>query len=243
MAKKQLWLDNVSNNDAGVVVGEIRISAPEPEVNTIHVPGRNGDLHIYTGAYKNRKGSASAYLYAKNGGVKTAIVNAQRWLLGAPGYRRLETEDDPYYFMKARVVNGAEIAARMDKLAPFTIQLDLAPQRYLKAGEIPTIFYQNGTLTNTTGYDAEPLYEITGDGTVTVKVNDDTLTVSGLGVYIYSRTMYFDAETGNAYTPDEVNANSRVATVGEMKLRSGNNAITIEGNVESVKIIPRWWEL
>jgi phage-related protein len=243
MARHQLWLDNISNNDVGVVVGELTISAPEPDVNTVHVPGRNGDLHIYTGAYKNRRGQANAHLYAKYGGVKTAISNAQKWLIGTPGYRRLETDDDPYYFMKARVINGAEIAARMDKLAPFTIQLDLAPQRYLKAGEIPTIIYQSGTLTNATSYDAEPFYEITGDGTVTIKINDQSITVQGLGINGISRTMYFDAETGNAYTPDVANANNRVETTGDLKLKPGENIITITGNLESVKITPRWWEL
>jgi phage-related protein len=55
--------------------------------------------------------------------------------------------------------------------------------------------------------------------------------------------MYFDAETGNAYTPDVANANNRVETTGDLKLKPGENIITITGNLESVKITPRWWEL
>ena len=35
----------------------ITFTGAEPDVETIHVPGRNGDLSIYTGAYKNRKGT------------------------------------------------------------------------------------------------------------------------------------------------------------------------------------------
>lgn len=242
MAERQLWLDNVCNTDVGVTVGQFNLSAPEPNVDTIKVPGRNGDLHIYDGSYKNRSGSCTAYVYA-DGGIKGEFAKIQHWLLGSAGYRRLVTDDDQEHFIRARVVNGAEVAARLDKIAPFALKFDCMPMRYLTAGEIPVELKAAATVKNPTFYESKPLYEITGDGTVTIGVNGDTLTVSDLGVYIYPRTMYFDAETGNAYTADEPNANIRVTSVGNLFLNSGDNAITIEGSVESVKIIPRWCEL
>ena len=242
MARKQLWLDNVANEDVGVVVGEFTLSSPIPRVNTIKVPGRNGDLHIYDGSYENRTGSCTAYVYHPDN-VKAEMAKVQQWLLGGIGYRRLVTDDDQEHFLLARVTNGAEVAARLNKIAPFPLKFDCMPQRYLTAGEKPIEIKNASVVKNPTAYASAPLYEITGDGTVTVGVNGDTLTVSDLGVYIYPRTIYYDAETGNAYTPEDANANSRVATVGEMKLRGGDNAITITGTVESVKIVPRWWEL
>lgn len=242
MARHLLWLDNVANEDVGVVVGEFTLSAPVPRVNTIKVPGRNGDLHIYDGSYDNRSGSCTAYAYSENG-VKAEFAKIQQWLLGSQGYRRLVTDDDQEHFLKARLVNGADVAARMDKIAPFALKFDCMPFRYLTSGEIPIEVKDASTLKNPTFYAAAPLYEITGDGTVTITVNGDSLTVTGLGEYIYHRTIYFDAETGNAYTADEPSANNRVTSVGKLHLKSGDNAITVTGNAESVKIIPRWCEL
>lgn len=242
MARNQLWLDNVCNEDVGVTVGEFTLTAPVPRVNTIKVPGRNGDLHIYDGSYENRTGSCTAFVYHPDN-VKAEMAKVQQWLLGGMGYRRLVTDEDQEHFLLARVTNGADVAARINKIAPFAIRFDCMPQRYLTAGETPIEIKNASVVKNPTSYDAAPLYEITGDGTVTIGVNGDSLTVSDLGVYIYPRTIYYDAETGNAYTPEDANANSRVATVGEMKLRGGDNAITITGSVESVKIVPRWWEL
>ena len=218
------------------------LSAPEPIVEKISVPGRSGELHIYSGAYKNRQGSCSAYVYHPDN-VKAEFGKIQQWLLGAKGYRRLVTDDDPDHFLRAMVVNGAEVAARMNKIAPFVLKFDCAPFRYLSSGEEAIEIKDASEVKNPTLYDAAPIYEIVGDGNVVIGVNDDTLTVNDLGVYIYSRTMYFDAETMNAYTPDTPNANDRVSTVGDMKLRGGVNSITITGSVESVKIIPRWCEL
>ena len=242
MARHQLWLDNVANEDVGVVVGEFTLSAPVPRVNTIKVPGRNGDLHIYDGSYDNRSGSCSAYVYA-DGGVKAEFAKIQQWLLGSQGYRRLVTDDDQEHFLKARLVNGADVAARLDKIAPFALKFDCMPFRYLTAGETPIEFSNALGILNPTFYDSQPLYEITGDGTVMLGVNNDTLTFKDLGVYIYPRTMYFDAETGNAYTADEPNANSRVTTSGNLHFNSGHNAISVSGNVEKIRIIPRWREL
>ena len=242
MARHLLWLDNVCSEDVGVVVGEFNLSAPVPRVETIKIPGRNGDLHTYDGSYENRSGSCSAYVYA-DGEVKAAFAKIQHWLLGANGYRRLVTDDDQEHFIKARLVNGAEVATRIDKIAPFALKFDCMPFRYLASGEMPIEAKDAATVKNPTFYDSAPLYEITGDGTVTITVNNDSLTVTGMGEYIYPRTIYFDSETGNAYTADEPSANNRVTSVGNLRLASGDNAITISGTVESFKIVPRWCEL
>lgn len=245
MEHHELWLDDVSNNDIGVELqGALVISAPEPRVQTISVPGRNGDLHIYDGSYKNRTGTVGAYVYRPEY-VKSAFGSIQKWLLGSQGYRRLTTNDDADHYMMARVVNGAEVAARMQKIAPFTLAFDLMPQRFLTSGEQAIEVTGNITLRNPTEYTSKPIYVIKGSGNVQISVNGSTLNFEGLATpNYYSDIVYYDTETKSAYVPQGSALTVLPPTVsGELHLVGGENAISLTGDIEYVQIIPRWWEL
>lgn len=245
MVINEIWINRISNKDVGVVMqGALNVSAPTPEVETITVPGRNGDLHIYTGAYKNRAGSFGAYLYDKNN-VKSAIGAVQNWLIGSHGYQRIVDSDDLDHYWLGRVVNGAEVAARMNRIAPFTVKLDMKPQRFLASGDEPIAMTESGAIHNPTNFASQPLYIVKGTGDVTITVNGQEMKFTWLGTYIYSDTIYFDADSGAVYTPDatDTTANSRTTAKDNYELVSGDNEITIEGDVEYLQIIPRWWEL
>lgn len=243
--KYTVWLDDVNNHDVGVVLqGPLQVSAPEPEVETVSVPGRNGNLHIYTGSFKNRSGSFGAYLYRKED-VKHALGSVQNWLLGVQGYRRISDGEDIDHYWLGRVVNGAEVAARMNRIAPFTVKLDLKPQHFLASGDEAIELTESGTVYNPTIFASKPLYIVKGSGDVTITVNGQAMQFTGLGTYIYSDTIYFDTDSGAAYTPDATDtaANSRTNALGNYDLVGGTNEITIEGDVSLLQIIPRWWEL
>lgn len=243
--KYKIWLDDVSNADVGVVLqGSLRVSAPEPDVETVSVPGRNGDLHIYKGSYKNRLGTFDAYVYRKDG-VKHYLSTTQNWLLGGQGYRRISDSEDIDHYWLGRVVNGAEVAARMNRIAPFLVKLDLKPQHFLVSGEETIELTASGTVYNPTNFASQPLYIVKGSGDVTITVNGQSMKFTSLGTYIYSDTIYFDTDSGAAYTPDatDTTANSRTTALANYDLVGGMNTITIEGDVTSLQIVPRWWEL
>lgn len=245
MVTSELWIAGISNKDVGITLqGDLEISAPVPDVEIVSVPGRNGDLHIYTGAYKNRTGTVPAYIYNKDN-VKSLFGAVQSWLLANPGYQKIVDSNDLDHYWLGRVINGADISARINRIAPFSIKFDLKPQHFLVSGDEPITLTESGSVYNPTNFASNPIYVVKGSGDVSVTINGEKMDFFSLGEYIYSDTIYFDTESGAVYTPDEADStpNSRTSATGNYKLVAGENAVVISGTVESVKIIPRWWEL
>lgn len=144
MINYDFTFNGTSASSLGIRLQEaISISAPTPNVTAYSVPGRNGDLHIYDGSYKNRTAQAKCYFYApptpaSPDAFSEKLHAISEWLLSGQGYFRLEHSDDPTHYMMGRVTNGAEISARIHALQPFTIKFDCKPQRFFKESTDPT---------------------------------------------------------------------------------------------------------
>ncbi len=237
MDNYKIWLDGISNEYAGVrLQGAVKISAPEPNVTTVSVPGRNGDLHYADGTYKNRTATVGAYVYCDDA-VKSAFNRVYRWLFDSFGYRKLVTDDDRAHYMLARVKNGAEIDARIRKIAPFEIKFDCMPQRFLFAGDEPIEINANMTLENPTIFPSLPLYKVYGSGEGTLTVGAHTAIFSAIDGYIY-----YDAETQNAYK-GTANHNANVYCPYALVFERGEQPINFAGGITNIEITPRWWEL
>lgn len=261
MTKHNIWLDEVSAEEMGIrLTGALEISAPEMRVETVSVPGRNGDLHIYDGSFKNRTARVGAYVYRKDR-VKEAFGEIYKWLLGTVGYRRLVTDDDGEHFMLARVKNGGEIAARLGRLAPFEIEFDCKPQRFLRSGEetVFTVTADNSgeVFFNPTAFPAKPLVHIvmptaalfpdmTGNGTLSI--GDSVIEIKEMrrgGEYDVNEA-YFDAETQSAYVYTGgvmTNLNRYFYSPSGLSFAGGDQAITVSGDITLAEITPRWWEV
>ena len=87
-----------------------------------------------------------------------------------------------------------------------------------------------------------PLITVTGSGKGTVTAGTSTVTISD----IPSGGIVLDCELQDAYSVDKLqNLNSLITVENNEfpKLTRGKNTITFTGGVESVKIVPRWWDL
>lgn len=212
----------------------VSLSPAVPICETVHVPGRNGDLKFYSGEYENRKAVAHCFVLSED--LKAAYSVIDKYLFGEIGYRKFKLQHlDPHYLYGA-ITNAAEIKERMQVLAPFDIEWDCKPQRYLF--NIPNItLTEAGTVTNPTAFTSEPLIRIGGTGEITLNVGDYTVEVE----ITNDNYIYLDTETQNAYR-STLNLNNKV--VGAFpKLVAGENEISWSGNVTDVRITPRWWEL
>lgn len=237
MLSDTFYLDGVDARSVGIYLQKpIVFSEAIPSAESETIPGRNGNLIFYTGSYENRSGSASCFCLQKN--VEKAISSAGRFLMGKKGYRRLETSDDPDHYWLARVVNSPEINMRLKTLAPFKIEFDCKPQRFLKSGEFPIDFSESIYLFNQYGQVALPTIILYGEETPSVlTVGDCVVNISKIKNYIR-----LDSETQNAYNlwgNENGNINAPVFPV----LGDGLTRIKTEGGITSGKIIPRWWEL
>lgn len=181
-------LDGVSAKTVGIkLCRPLSFSAAVPRVQTIQIPGRNGDLHIDEGAYNNRTGTAECFALDSTftSGVPTANVTGNmdavmEFLFSAGGYRKLQADDDTGHYWYARIANAGEIAARLGLLNPFTIEFDCKPYRMVVGGETPVAL--NTVLTNPTGFKAYPLLFVSGAGTVAS--GNGSITVLESGDYI-----------------------------------------------------------
>lgn len=213
----------------------ISISAAAPNVTETTIPGRNGTLIEYDGSYKNRTIMANCFLL--DHALEKEIDDINAWLIGENGYFRFEDSNDNKHFMLARAVRGIEKNARAGILNPFTLEFDAKPQRFLKLGEKAIDVTNSKSIYNPTSYPAFPLIEILGIGDITVTIFGVTLTVYGLnGVITY------DADTDVAYG-DAKNLNYMVSTTDVLTIPKGKNTIAFSGDVISLKITPRWWEI
>ena len=236
MLSDTFYLDGVDARSVGIYLQKPIVfseAIPITESNTI--PGRNGNLIFYTGSYENRSGSASCFCLQKN--VEKAISSASRFLMGKKGYRRLETSDDPDHYWLARVVNSPEINMRLKTLAPFKIEFDCKPQRFLKSGEFPIDFSESIYLFNQYGQVALPLITQYGEGSGKLIVGDCVVEISKITDFIC-----LDSETQNAYNAYG-NQNSNINAPVFPALGDGLTRIQIVGDITRGKIIPRWWEL
>lgn len=174
MHNETFYLDGVDARSVGIKLqSPVEFSDAVPVVDIQSIPGRNGDLVWDTGSYENRSGSASCFCLQKD--VEKALSAAGRFLMSGKGYRRLETSDDPDHFWMARVENSPEIAMRLRTLAPFSIDFDCKPQRFLKDGENTIVFTESGSLFNQYGQVALPLIAVYYKGNTTLIVGSATV--------------------------------------------------------------------
>lgn len=216
----------------------ITFTGAEPDVETIHVPGRNGDLSIYTGAYKNRKGTAECYCIRgyHQRDVEQVVTMATAMLLGKKGYNRLECTNDPTHYWMAKVVNGPQIEDRLRTLNPFTVEFDCMPQRFLKSGEMAVSVTSGSTILNPTAFPALPLIHINGTGAGRIQIGEYVVEIESL-----DENITLDSDTQNAYS-GTTNLNSTISAPEFPELLAGLNEISFTGNW-TVELIPRWWTL
>lgn len=236
MLDETFYLDGVDAASAGIHLQKpIVFSEAIPNIESKTIPGRNGALIFDTGSYKNRSGSASCFCLQDD--VESAISSAGRFLMGGKGYRRLETSDDPNHYWMARVKNSPQIEMRLRVIAPFEIEFDCKPQRFVKSGENKTSFTSSGSISNQYGQTALPLITLYGNGTGKLTIGSCVVEVKNL-----DRVLYLDSDTQNAYN-DDGNQNMNINAPSFPTLPDGETRIAFSGGINRVEIVPRWWEL
>lgn len=219
----------------------VKISAAVPKVTALSIPGKNGDLHYFDGSFENREIKANCFILSERLNSDFSDVNS--WLMGENGYFRFSLSEDENHYFFARAVNGVEYNPRGGILNPFSLTFDAKPQRFLSVGERELEFDVTGNMEiyNPTGFAALPIVKVAGTGnielTFTNESKETTLSVTGLDGKIV-----FDSETRSAYNGG-VFMNNYVLSDSCPILYPGKTEIEAVGNISTLKIIPRWWEL
>lgn len=230
-----LTFDGKSSRDFEAwISGEGTFDAPERDVENIEIPGRNGDLHIDNGRYKNLPIRYPAFItkdFSQNFDAFKDYMLSQR------GYKRLEDSYHPDYYRLAEY--KASISPKMGPLnraGSFDIVFDCDPRRFLKSGEKAKIWTSGGQLKNPTMHTALPHIRAYGTG---------TLTISSISVTVNTASEYtdIDSEIQEAYK-GSISCNMNIImTNGELpKFQPGINTISFTG-FSRLEITPRWWTI
>ncbi len=233
------WItfNNKSLKDFGVYIsGSGTYNAPERDISKIEVPGRNGELTIDNGRYKNIPISYPAFIFRD---FSANVEGLRNYLLSQKSYVRLEDTYHPKEFRLARFSGSFETDPVEELYAGnFTLEFDCYPQRFLKDGEQAVEFTAAGTIINPYLTTAKPLLRAYGTG---------TFSIGGVAIQITTANSYtdIDCDLQEAYKDTlATNCNGNIVlTNGKFpELAPGENAITLSG-ISKLEIIPRWWIL
>lgn len=224
-----------NSRDFGIYIsGENTFGAPELDVDSIEIPGRNGSLTISQKRYKNIVISYPSFIRRS---FYQNCDHAKMWLLGSAGYHKLEDTYHPDYFREAQFKGPIDFEMRFLNYSGGTsISFDCKPQRWRKDGQTPSRFVSNSSIYNN-WMPSLPLIKINGTGSGNVYIGGYAIKVLELDEYVM-----VDSDTQNAYKNTQ-NKNSTIYTEKFPVLENGENTISFDGGVSSIDITPRWWSL
>lgn len=237
MRRDYLIFDGVDSRDYGIILsGPDTTDAPERDVTFIEVPGRSGSLLIDNGRFRNK---TLPYRAAIIRDFEARFAAFKMAMLSRPGYRRLEDSIHPEEYRLASFTGPIEPQTTpFNRAGEFDLTFNCMPQRYLKSGERAIQLTKSGASLINPGFPSKPLITVYGAGA-------GTLFVTGKAISFkpgFSGPIILDCDTQNAYY-GAMNKNEEISAPEFPSLPSGKCTISWIGGIESVSIVPRWWNL
>ena len=223
--------------DFGVFIsGAGTFDAPERDTTKIEIPGKNGDLTLDNGRYKNMPLKYPAFIASD---FTANIEGLRNFLLTQKGYVRLEDTYHPDEFRMAKI-SGSFTAKPIAELyaGEFDLEFDCYPQRFLKSGEHAVDFTAAGSLENRQLTEAKPLIRAYGTGSFTIGTTSVQITQANGYTDI-------DCELQEAFKDTlatDCNGNIILTNGIFPTLMPGTNTVTLSG-ITRLEIKPRWWVL
>ena len=197
-------------------------NAPERAVEMLEIAGRNGNYALDQGKFNNITVTYKAGIVdASESNFADKMSAVRNWLCSKVGYKRLSDDYNANEYRMAVFKSGVTLDHADLKTGEFEITFDCKPQRWLTSGETATAVANNGTLSNPTKFDAEPLLAITGYGEIsfngyTIDVGSvaigDVILSSGVADSLSTRTITINGAT--LMTGDTITINSITNTEG-----------------------------
>lgn len=170
---------HTSNEFDLAITGTAIFGAPERDITTTSIPGRNGDLVVSNNRYKNIKIKYPAVI---GDTFMEKLPEVYSWLLGEIGYFRLvdSDHDNPasategvyrlgYFVGPVDFTNYYYAGGSLD------LEFNCKPQVYLKAGDIPSAEIYPGSSQTVTvpneclPYASKPFLEFRGCGVCKIR--------------------------------------------------------------------------
>lgn len=230
-----LTIDGKLTSDFGIFISGIGIyNAPERDIDSVSIPGRNGDLIIDNGRFKDVEITYPCCIVQEFANKFGAFKS---YLLSRRGHFRLEDDYDADHYRKAYYKNSIEPETQiLHRVGKFNITFICDPRRFLKSGDNVNVLTSNGSLFNPTYYESKPLIRAYGTGYFYIGSIKTTITAANEYTDIDCEIM--DAFKGAT----NCNGNVSCDDFSNLGLEPGENNITLSG-ITKLEITPRWWEI
>ena len=231
-----------SSEDFGIRIEKLpAIMTPKRRMQTVSVPGRNGDLHYQENAFENYIQPYECYFHSSLSTTKQAHA-IHAWLLHSGTYQRLWDTYDPDHYRMVAFSGPLEITNYLKRYGRCVLNFDCAPQAFLVNGDYPCDYDSPGEIYNPTSVPATPHVTVYGTGSGTVTLGHTTVVIHSI-----VNQLELDCDLQNAYRILDggfvENCNLSVYAPVFPSLLPGVNLVDFSGGVTGVKIVPKWWEL
>lgn len=240
--------NGINSADLGLIVQFIpTYSYPSKEYETLHIPGRNGDLVIDKGSYQNVERTYSFAKVYKRGEKFVPVANSiVSWLHSATGYARLEDSYEPEYYRLAMFKSDGEMSDYYNEATALEVTFECKPQRWLVSGDKEISLNNGSKLKNPTSFDSSPIIKFKPlQSNMWIQIGDIKMSLSSIPSGT-TEELIIDCENMECYDPNNnILYNSKLTLDnGEFTKFKGNELteITFDG-MENVTIQPRWWTL
>lgn len=227
--------NGVSSTTHGLrVTSDYVINSTGNDVETVSVPGRDGDLLIS----KNRLKSVTIELpctVLSSRKLTDAESDISNWL-NVDGYKDLTLSWDPDFIYRSAFIETFEIASLMRQFGKVKLNFLTYPVKFYKQGRTTQTLSNGATVNGLGNVKANPVITLVGSG-------DCTLTINGrktkLGAVQNTITLDMQARqvfSGNLPAWDKV---VRAPQYQMPYLDAGRNLISWDGDF-TVKMAPYW---
>jgi len=208
------------------------------------VPG-GGDIVLPESedAFSNYDQPYSVFFDSKGPGLTQASRKIAEWLLGNPGYQRLEDSYDPDFYRMAYYKGGEQFLNWFNEYGQGTLTFTCAPKRFYKSGEKPITMSKNMKLYSPTTFKSHPIVTIVGSGSGTITVTDKNGVARVFSIGELSGTTVIDSERHTAIRNGSVNVNYTVSSDYENLYLDSESSVTWNNAISSLTITPRWWTI
>ena len=224
----------VNSRTYGVYITDPAVfNAPKRDVDMISIPGRNGAFALDRGRFENIE---VTYHCAMGAGNETdyldAISDLRNILASKTGYVRLTDEINTTEYRMAVFKDGLDVSSLNKKTGTFDVKFEAKPQRFLTSGETKSAVANNGTVTNPTLFDASPLIEFNGYGTIGIgSYSIDVANVPMGNVVLFGEKSFLSSPGNATFNADLVNVGDAISvgtTTASFILTAPGEVVRIE---------------
>ena len=222
-------INNQNTKNLGfALVGRPSIASADKKYETTEVEGRDGALTKFIG-YQDLKFSLKFNILFQSD-IKQKLREIKGVLASAD---TLSFDDSPNFYYKIKQAQISETESVIKASGVFSVDFVAEPYEY-ETSATGNYSAKSFTIANKTTTTALPVIKIYGIGTVVLNVNGRGITLNDL-----KSDITIDSDLQEAYSGLTTNMNSNMS--GEFPVfRTGNNTITITGNVTKTEIDNNW---